>query len=244
MKNKKMFYLILALMCAVIAAVSVYHYLAELEEEVKGATEYDSVIVAREDISPRTRVSPAMLEEKEFPSGYVHPQAAREIEDISNGITTAAIHSGEQVLANKIAEDGKAEDGFAYKISEGKRALAVEVNEVVAVGGLLLPGDRVDVIATLEVQSEAEEHGGSTSISKIITENIRVLSVGQEYDSGSEQNTHETAETVTLEVVPEDASPLTLAEERGSIRLMLRSPVDEQSVPTEAWEMQDFAGGR
>jgi len=240
LKHKKTFYLALALVCAVIAAGSVYFYLSELEAKTRDATEFDKVLVAKDTIPPRTRVSPEMFEEKDYPAGYVHPQAVRSVDDISDGITTAAVYSGEQVLDDKIARDGEAEDGFAYKISEGKRALAVDVNKVVAVGGLLLPGDRVDVIATLEVPEEDEDGGdSSTLLSKVIIENLKVLSVGQNYESlASDRGTD--SQTVTLEIAPDDAPSLTLATERGNIRMMLRSPVDEESVRTDSWEMQDF----
>jgi len=241
LKNKKLLYLFMALLCAIIAAGSVYYYLAELEAQAREATEFDLVLVANETIPPRTRVSADMFEEKEFPAGYVHPDAARSAEDISGGITKSEIHSGEQVLQDKIAIEGETDDGFAYTISEGKRALSVEVNEVVAVGGLLLPGDHVDIIATLELEPEEEQEArGSTSMSKVIIENIRVLAVGQNYDAHSGQAGSVEAQTVTLEVDPEDGPALTMATERGNIRMMLRSPVDEASVPTEAWQMQDF----
>ena len=137
-----------------------------------------------------------------------------------------------------LAREGEAEDGFAYTISEGKRALAVSVDQVVAVGGLLLPGDQVDVIATLDTGEE--DDGGRKPTSQVIIENVKVLSVGQNYDQHASEEAVGEAQTVNLEVHPDEAPTLTLATEEGNIRLMLRSPVDEESVQPDSWDIEDF----
>jgi len=57
--------------------------------------------------------------------------------------------------------------------SEGMRAVSVRVNDVIGVAGYVLPGTRVDVVATI---SPTDQHPDTTS--KVILTNVKVLTAG------------------------------------------------------------------
>lgn len=236
MKYKKYLFLFLALIAAAVAAGGIYLYLQELEARAKLTTEYTDVVVARRTISVNETVTEDMLELKEIPIAFAHGEAAGEIEVLTGGIARTDIYRGEQVLDDKIVAPGDTEDEFVYIISPGKRAVSISLNEVIGVGGLLVPGDYVDVIATLEGRDGEDFF----DYSKIIVQNVKVLAIGRRYDPFKFGEVTEQAGTITLEVTPEQAPNLVLASERGSVRLLLRSPGDDEDVPSPPWRLQDY----
>lgn len=235
-KYRKYIYLALSLLMAVIAAGGIYYYLQELEAQARQTERYREVVVAAEDVEADEVLEEEMLSVKEVPVAYAHSDARREKEELVGSITRAPIWEDEQILPANLVQEGEDKDEFAYLVSSGKRAVSVAINEVIGVGYLLTPGDRVDVIATLE----EEDDGDYVDYTKIIVQNVKVLSVGSNFDPLQYKEATEQASTVTLEVDPEEAPPLVLAEERGTIRLLLRSPIDEEDAPDPKWRMEDY----
>ena len=124
----------------------------------------------------------------------------------------------EALLEAKLTAEGSGA-GLAATIPEGKRALAVRVDDVVGVAGFVLPGSRVDIILSGQIK------GPGIDVAKVVLENIQVLSAGQnvEYDSAGKP---QKVPVVTLLLTPEEAQKLTLATIDGRIRLSLRNPLD------------------
>jgi pilus assembly protein CpaB len=111
-------------------------------------------------------------------------------------------------------------------IPEGMRAVSVRVNEVVGVAGYVLPGNRVDVVATA---SPTEQRADTTS--KVVLSNVQVLTAGTRMEQGQDQSKPVQVTVVTLLVYPEQAERLALASTEGKIQLALRNPLD-QGAPT------------
>jgi pilus assembly protein CpaB len=109
-------------------------------------------------------------------------------------------------------------------VGEGMRAVSIRVNDVVGVAGFLLPGNRVDVVAAYK------EH--QTTRSETVVQNVKVLAVDQ--TASTDKNEPVVVRAVTLEVTPEDAEKLVLAEQRGTIQLALRNPSDSELVAMRA----------
>lgn len=230
---KQKVYFFLAVIFALLAAGVVYLYLESLQEKMKADLEYTTVIVAKDYIPPQTKVTGEMIATMEIPMSQVRDDILLEEEQILGTTTKTPVFSGEPFLEQKLASPGEANNGLAYTISPGKRAVTVAVNEVVGVGNMILPEDNVDVIAVLE----KEEGGNKVSFAILCLQNIRVLTVGQE------MSTNETvikANTVTLEVTPAEAQKLVLAEEKGLIRLLLRGAADRGTVNIPSFYRDNF----
>jgi pilus assembly protein CpaB len=107
------------------------------------------------------------------------------------------------------------------------RAFSVKVNEVVGVGGFIVPDTLVDVVVTTAISSSRQQD----QMSKIVLENIRVLAAGQVVEQ-QKDNKPVTVNTVTLAVTPDDAEKLALASNDGKIQLVLRNYADSDNVVT------------
>jgi pilus assembly protein CpaB len=107
------------------------------------------------------------------------------------------------------------------------RAVSVRVNEVIGVAGYVLPGTRVDVVATA---SPTEARADTTS--KLILSNVQVLTAGTRMEQDQEKGKPMQVTVVTLLVNPEQSERLALASTEGKIQLALRNPMDQTSPET------------
>ena len=130
------------------------------------------------------------------------------------------IIQNEPFLPMKLA--GKeAGSGLPPAIPPGMRAVSVRVNEVIGVAGYVLPGTRVDIVATV---SPTQQHSDMTS--KVILTDVQVLAAGTKIERDVENDKPIAVNVVTLLVNPEEAERLTLASNEGQIQLALRNPLD------------------
>jgi len=111
--------------------------------------------------------------------------------------------------------------GLPPVIPQGMRALSVRVNDVIGVAGYVLPGTRVDVVATV---NPTDQHPDTTS--KVILTNIQVITAGTKIERGGDSKPV-TVNVVTLLVDPAQSERLTLASTEGKIQLALRNPLDK-----------------
>jgi pilus assembly protein CpaB len=106
------------------------------------------------------------------------------------------------------------------------RGFSVKVNEVVGVGGFVMPESRVDVVVTTTPPGTTQQE----KVSKIVLEDIRVLATGQVIEQ--KENKPVTVNTVTLALLPEEAEKLALASNDGIIQLVMRNFTDNVLVMT------------
>src|SRR5260370_16827077 len=117
--------------------------------------------------------------------------------------------------------------GLPPAIAPGMRAVSVKVNEVICVAGYVLPGTRVDVVATISPTLQPQD-----STSKVILTNVQVLAAGTKIERDLKENKPIAVTVVTLLVDPNDAEKLTLAATEGKIQLALRNPLDKDAPAT------------
>ena len=115
-------------------------------------------------------------------------------------------------------------------VRKGMRAVAIQVSLETGVGGFILPGDYVDVILTRDEKVETRRSDGRYRDREILVTNtllrtVKVMAVDTVFEAAGEATTT-TKRTATLEVTPEMAELLALAEKAGRITLALRSLAD------------------
>ena len=221
----------IALVLSLITAALVYNF---LRESVKKPLPSDlaSVVVARVDIPPKTRITPEMVQVSQLPAEYIQTGAVRELPKVVGVVAREAIVNGEQVLERRLLMKGT-QAGFTGVIPAGKRALTVAVTDVTGVAGLLKAGDSVDAIVTFDQQAVGAH------VSRLLLQNLTVLAVNRESEVPMEKDGKKEPSkdagvvkltTVTLAVSPEEATQMTLSEEKGKLRLVLRPYLPETTV--------------
>ena len=150
----------------------------------------------------------------------------------------------QSAAANAQAPVKKSKPSLALKTPQGKRAVTVKIDSLAAVGGLLNPGDLVDVIARLRVPEGSMGKDGKRkqkTITAMVFQGLEVLAVNTNLDETGtkyEEQQNSPAIKVTLAVDPQEAGYLIFADKNGSLEFALRSPqeTERQMVKTTTWK--------
>lgn len=169
------------------------------------------VVVAAKDIPIDVKIDQSQIKLVEMPPATAPEGHLTTPEQILGKRLKEAVYKGEVILGRRLLEDSAA-SVLSVTLTPGKRAVAVKVDDIIGVSGFLLPGSRVDVIAT-----------GRDEEARTVLQDIKVLSVGQALTA--EGGTMR-AGSVTLEVDPRQAEILMDATESGRVRLALRHQLD------------------
>ncbi|MEI8314694.1 MAG: Flp pilus assembly protein CpaB [Verrucomicrobiota bacterium] len=198
-------------------------------------SEWVTVVVAKEAIPAYTNVSPSKLLLITVPPELISPGAIRDSRLVAGKITRYSIHANAQITTGDLMVANEI-PGLAIRVPAGKRAIAIAASEVIAVGQMIKPGDRVDVLATYRDPDARME------TTQMILQNAPVLAVniGQ-----METTAAEGAKTsMTLAVAPEDTERLTAAAVAGQLRVSLRSPADTTLINTPGVTVKDISMGK
>jgi len=206
-----------------------------------------AVLVAKKDIPKGSAVTADMLDTQIVPSQYKQPQAVTSLDRIDGMVTVASIAKGEQLTLGKLAYSRRS-GGLAEMTPMGKRAITISVDNIASVGGMVKPGDYVDVIAMLPVPIVTAEGKQAAQAAVLpLFQNVLILAVGSDtgapvaQDSGRYKKApakEAAASTVTLALTPQEASLIAFVQEQGKLRLVLRSPADSkiETIQPARWE--------
>lgn len=215
-RNRGFFLVVLSLVMGVGAAWMARNWLAQ-QNQPAPEVEMATVIAADIGIPFATKVEARHLRELTMPVEFAPPGSYRSLDDVVGKITIQEIVPGEILMSERFVEH---EEGstLAAIVTEKMRAVTVRVDDVIGVAGFLLPGNKVDVLAS-------RRDGNRRYLTETILRAIKVLAVDQ--TAATEENEPIIVRAVTLEVTPEQAEVLVKSKEEGSIQLTLRNPLDE-----------------
>ncbi|HWP97459.1 MAG TPA: Flp pilus assembly protein CpaB [Syntrophomonadaceae bacterium] len=233
-------YWMIALIFGLLAAGGFYRYLQEIKTHYS-PKDLVQVVRARENIPKDTIINVNAVQVDTLPAQYVHPDAVRDKSAVVGKVATSNITAGEEILQQKLLSSNDTEKRLAYAIPESKRAISVAVDSVSGVSGHVQVGDRVDVMATLDIpQGEVVGKSNIEACTVLALQNIEVLAIGENAIDNSAKKGEIQAKTMTLAVSVEEAQRLVLATERGTIRLLLRSPIEKGPSTPTPFLLKDF----
>lgn len=227
--------LLLAAVLAVAAGGVAYLYLQGSSAVASGqAIDTLPVVVCTEDLTFGTRLEDGHLRVEQFPKSSIPMGAYATPDSIIGQTTKVFLVAGEPVLASKLSSIG---GGLSVRVPEGMRASSVEVNEVSGVSGFVLPGDRVDILCTID---NAPGQSQGVAVTKTILQNIEVVAAGVK--TKVNKNDPIRVQAVTMLVSPAQAEDLALGMFEGRIHLVLRNPVDHEIVAVEPTNTRNVFG--
>jgi pilus assembly protein CpaB len=140
------------------------------------------------------------------------------------------LDSGEKKKEEKVEKPSGQE---LLPFPNGKRAMSIPVDTFQGVSGFVKPGAYIDIIYLIKPTDE--EKAGQHDAATLLLQKVRVLGVGQAYDTPEQAVQYS---TVTLEVSPTEGLAITLAMKNG-LYLMLRNPSDISTEPTRTHIHED-----
>ncbi len=223
MKLKSVLLLAVALGCGLVAMLGVQQILSGSTGDGAGKN-VTKVLVATAQIVPGARLTKENSAFRAYPTKAVPPGAVTKPEEYDDRALQVRTGPGEIIMKAKLGEKGA--HGIASDIPPGMRVITVQVDATMTLSGLLLPGNRVDVLVTYTTNQP-----GLGTVKRIRTalEYIEVFATDNVRDvAGAEEIK---AKNVSLLVTPEEAAQLKLAEDIGKLHLSLRPQGDSTKNP-------------
>lgn len=256
-----------------ISAALVFVYLRSAGDDSSGTAPVSSgsstpVLVAAQEISPGTKITSAMLTVKSVKPTDVLTGAFSELDDLVGQVTLVPIVTGEQVISSRVVGGDLSIGSFgsdppvSLVIPEGMRAVSASVTNTSAVGGLVRPGDNVDIILAVQIDvvDEAGEAIGRNTVATTLMQNVQLIALDQDVTTTSigdgdeaisvgspgEEDISPGAGTATFLVDPVHAEVLSLAnlcadQYNGSLIISLRGFGEEGTTPNRTTYASDGA---
>ena len=186
---------------------------------------------------------------QEFTETKIQP-LAQQVDALSHEVRSlgekqmAVIQQQQELLAQRSASPQSAPEmpasTLAIRTPPGKRALTVLIDSLSAVGGLVNPGDYVDIIAHLTIPPPPNTNLQSERVTTILFQNMQILAVGTNIQSAGSYEAQQGAGSlnVTFAVDPDEAGLLLFAQQNSKLQFVLRSPseTDMKTLQPASWE--------
>ncbi len=233
----------LSIGAALFAVFLIYSYSQEKKKELdKNLGAKKTIVRAKEDIPEMSTIYDTMLETVEIPANYVYPDTVSIPDEIIGHVAAVPVKKGQLIMKNMLFTPGP-DTGISLQVAPNKRAVTVPVDEIRGVAKLIRPGDRVDIIATVDVGKGQNQRREAV----ILMQDIPILATGvsvvnniprlMELDASGKNVTQTSLtgdtrySTVTIEASPKEAQDLIflLATSPGNLFFTLRNPNDRMN---------------
>ncbi len=203
---------------------------AEIEKRLVQEYATREVVVANRDLSAGEQLNADTVALREIPQTYLPKTAINQAAwpDYSGGEITHPIGAGEPIMPSQIQKS--IHSRLADRIIPGDRAITIPVRGTSALGGLLEPGDRVDLMLTVN-----DENSRRTLP---LLDDVPIIATGALIDAANENTIEAGYNDITLAVSTLEAAKITHAQVIGEIRPILRNDQDEEALPQHVIDRQ------
>lgn len=198
------------------------------------------VLVAARDLSGGDRVTAETIAVRRVPADWVLPSSLRpsDFDAVNQQALSQSLTAGHPLTTDHLRQ--RKVGGSPLDLEPGFRAISVPVDEVTSVGGLIQPGDRIDLWAA--ALPTATPQTGFVAISdvkqperraQILAENLRVLATGHRTErapSSDRPEPHSTYSSLTLAVPATVAAQVLGGQFQGRLGIALRSHADTKPI--------------
>lgn len=198
------------------------------------AIELKDVVVLTQDVAMGSVVGDALTWQS-WPADTVDERfitrdaEANALEELRGAIARVPLYAGEPLRRSKLIGEGQS--FMSSILPHGMRAIAVQIAADTSAGGFILPNDYVDVIMT---RRSADGASGEGFITETILKNIRVLAIDQAIREDEEGRRVRVGDTATVEVTPQQAEILTVAQQMADRLTLALRPVVDATEPVES----------
>lgn len=226
MRPKSMVLIMIALGCGLVASIGISQVMESRTGQAP-AEATQEIYVAMTDIPVGSPITPQLVKLEKWPKERVPTGAVTDIKDIEGKMPKTPLFSGEPIMVAKLSDSL---GGTGERIPKGYRVMSVKVSTDTGVSGLILPGDRVDILVFLKRNGEIQSTGTRT-----ILKDVCIFAVDGKINRETDTDGNvENVKTVSVLVKPDQVEKLMLADQLGRLSLSLRRADDD---------MEDETGG-
>ncbi len=220
----------------------------ELSERAKGGQTV-TVIVPTSDLPKGTVLNESMVAGREIAADLVYAQTVRadQFDQIAGKPLLAPVLRGRPLMREQVIDDKPMD--FSSLLTVGMRAITVDIDELNSIAQMLRPGDFIDLnLISTDVGAPAGQSGQQIfpflQRVKVIATGTRVRGMSAAAPQTPQSGVPDSFNTVTVEVTPEEAAVIALAQTSGRIRTTLRSPEDKALANYGMVTTAQLLGGR
>jgi pilus assembly protein CpaB len=213
--------LLVSVVMALVCVALLQLYKTNLKREL-GTGDLIRIVATTSPIPQWSQIEARQLEIIEVPLKWAPPSYLPEglMDELVGRMVGASVPSGQALLSLHLADSNQS-SRLSQVIDPGLRALPLEIDKITAFGGLLKPGDYVDILMTLQNPSDR------TVETRTLLQGVAILAVGNNLGSDSEYSARgggsRRINNVTVLVTAEEAELLVLAEDQGQLSLTMRN---------------------
>lgn len=162
--------MIAAVVAAAVAAFANYAYLQSVQERADKGAKVLQVFVVSKNIPKALPGENALQEEyvksDEIPQRFRPATAITDVATIRGKVALSDLSVGQVVVDGMFVDPKIAQITFSQRIKAGEVAITVQVDQVRGVAGLLVPGDKVNILV---------KDGGAE---RYLFQNVRIIAIG------------------------------------------------------------------
>lgn len=177
--------LIAAIAVGALAAFMIFNYVGGVEDQANEGAERVDVFVVRKDVpkgmpGEQARDEGYIVQDK-IPREFLPASAVRSLDQIDGRVALNNLAANQVLVDGMFVDPAEAQVGFSARIPESEVAVTVSIDEVRGVAGLLVPGDKVDLLVTAQTSVEDETDPGvpAAAQSRIVYHSVEILAIGQ-----------------------------------------------------------------
>jgi len=212
--KKQVAILVLAIGCGLVAAALVGQYVQKQIE-----TERKQIVLAtkKQYVDPLTQQMQAMV---------------AKIQDLERRQATLA-QQGAAAQTKPAPETMVQKSSLSLRTPAGKRAYTVLIDSLSAVGGMVNPGDYVDILAQMNIPNPSTNSPGP--VTSMVFQNIQILAVGTNLQQPGSYEAQQSARAlnITFALTPQEAGLMSFLEKNGKMQLILRAPAETEILPIQ-----------
>lgn len=197
------------------------------EIELRQQGQMARAVVAKTDLAVGTSLTHELVAVREVPVEWLHSSAIppEQFERAAGAVLTQPARGGEPLVWSQL--EARRPASLSAQLAPGRRASTIPVDETSSLSGLLRPGDRIDLLATVQ----RDNH----HLTLPLLQGVRVLATGSrtlpDEGYGAGDPLGGSFGTLTLDLSEEEATRLVAARALARLTAVLRHPQDTRPVP-------------
>jgi pilus assembly protein CpaB len=249
--SRRVLILVVGVTLAAVSAFSAYSYASSADKRAFGDAKLVQIFIVKKDIGkglPGERaLDEGYITKERIPAKFYPARAVVNIQALRGKVAVAPLAAGVPVVDGSFVEPRVASESFAQRLDKGMQAVTISVSDVQGVARLVVPGDHVNMLVTIEeaagdtTDGADGAAGAGQKTTRFALQNIEVLAIGNstQLQPGEQAPATETAAgqvqtvdsgLITFAVPALDAERVVHASETGAIHLTLVPP-DYTPVP-------------
>lgn len=238
MGNKRTVIIIAALVVALIAGVATYSYLNTTQERANKDARLVEVYKVKKDIpkgfSGDQAIAEKYIEKDEIPEKFRPLTSVTDINTIKGRVALTGLSANQVVVDGQFVDPRIEQVTFSERIPKGQVAITLSFDQLRGVAGLLVPGDKVNMIIP-------DPRDGKQ---RFLFQNVNIIAIGGVAAPTAGETatpTNPGSNLITFAVPPLAAEKLVLA--GGNAYLTLVAPDNEPVSVPPVGPAELFSGG-